>query len=150
MQDSGSTPNDESTSSLKLSELTDDSLNDSNDIKLKPENLIKTKRSKETEDSNLEFKLYDTILGLNRDQINQTRNQDSRITNMFSNRIDLIDKGIMALALMSLSLSILEYRLEFEYDSEDAKYKDYRVKADSILWTIFLNNSILVMLNFSR
>ena len=45
--------------------------------------------------------------------------EDAMATNLLLDRILLIDKGIMSLALMSLGLSILEYNLEFNYKPED-------------------------------
>lgn len=68
-------------------------------------------------------------------------------TNLLLDRIQLIDKGIMSLALMSLGLSILEYNLEFNYKEEDQSNTERIYK---ILLIVSVINILMLIINILR
>jgi potassium intermediate/small conductance calcium-activated channel subfamily N protein 2 len=106
---------------------------------------------KDNQDEYLEMKIFSTLFQKKKEEVYQrARIQDSRVTKVIMHRILLIDQGIMAFALMSLGLSILEYELEFEYEPLDPKKQHFGDQAKPMLWMLFLISSILVMLNLSR
>jgi hypothetical protein len=68
-------------------------------------------------------------------------------TNLLLDRILLIDKGILSLALMSLGLSILEYNLEFNYKQED---KSNTQRIYNILLIVSGINLLMIVFNILR
>ena len=68
-------------------------------------------------------------------------------TNLLVDRIQLIDKGIMSLALMSLGLSILEYNLEFNYKVED---QSNTKRITNILLIVSVINILMIIINVLR
>lgn len=75
------------------------------------------------------------------------RFEDAMVTNLVLDRILLIDKGILSLALMSLGLSILEYNLEFNYKAED---KSNTGRIYNILLIVSVINILTLIFNILR